>query len=68
MIERRHLQSLLLDRGAQLGGEVVWDEKLESVQDLESGATKLSFNDNTDVTSLFTARHTKVSLGIEGTR
>jgi 2-polyprenyl-6-methoxyphenol hydroxylase-like FAD-dependent oxidoreductase len=45
VIERRHLQSLLLNRVAHLGGEIVWNKKLDSLESLESGATKLTFND-----------------------
>ena len=48
VIERRDLQSLLLARLAHLGGEIVWNKKLESAESLEGGATKLTFNDTTN--------------------
>lgn len=48
VIERRALQSLLLDQVAQLGGRIVWKKKFESIESLASGATKLRYHDMTD--------------------
>lgn len=39
-------QSLLLDRVTELGGEILWDKKLETIAS-DCSATNLGFNDRT---------------------
>lgn len=44
-MERRRLRSVLLDRVASLGGEMVWNKRLQSLETLPTGTTKLVFED-----------------------
>lgn len=49
IIERRHLQSLLLDRIYQLGGEVFWNKRVERLVKLKTGAVKVTFGDEDEI-------------------
>ena len=45
VVERRHLQALLLERIQQLGGQIMWNKELKEVRPLEQGSLKLLFDD-----------------------
>lgn len=47
--ERHGLQSLLVDKVKRLGGEVFWEKKAISLETLDTGQTRVSFSDGTDI-------------------
>ncbi|KAF4629564.1 hypothetical protein G7Y89_g8578 [Cudoniella acicularis] len=49
IIERRHLQSLLLEKVQKLGGEVKWESKLENIESFPNRKPKVSFRGKGEV-------------------
>lgn len=47
--ERHALQSLLVEKVRELGGEVSWEKKAVAFETIEDGKTKVSFADGSDV-------------------
>lgn len=47
--ERHGLQSLLMDKVKELGGEVCWEKKAIAFETLDNGQTRVFFSDGTDI-------------------